>query len=708
MIKIKRLTICAFRSFREEVSIVFPDTGFILIEGQNVDNGGSSGSGKTSIVEAVAYALGYSKLPATELQNRDTELSLQVHLLLQSSGGGQRIEIARGEKNFIQYYDGAGDKIQKITGAKPIAEEIHKIFGLNLDLVEALTYRPQRSFGRFISMTDSEKKEFLTNCLPELADLEQAAEAARAKNEQIVAQIALISDKVAALDAELERHLQNDPAVQLNPTDLAPIQVQIDQAKVTVDAAHTAYSNAQEALSDATYGTNADRARISTQINLRTESDLKRIETLKELSKTNILALLDVYSTLSIQIKAAEDAKSSLVMKFRSEIAAHQTTYNSLMAVSAKKSSVESSVEKLAKEIESLQNNLCPTCERVWLEGTQKLEALTAEKTALEQKLVLVSKAGVRAAALGRTIDDLEEQAASVSEVEIWALRAQEPAAINAIAEAKAQLKAHDVEGAKVQQDAAAQIKLECAHLDTKLTELGGKRDTLHVEYKSKERELADLNAQLRAAANNNADIQLQIQRYQKTVNEVRGILETEKNSLAPLRAEAAMEASVHLALGRQGYMGSIFDEILAEISNEVSDVLVKVPNVSSISLRFSSEYETKKGTTKRSIVPVITKDGLDAPLSTLSGGQQAAVELAVDLAIGAVVSRRTGRTPGWLILDEALVGLDLPAEEACLHVLKRYTPDRLIVVIDHATEVRELFDTKIQVVMQKGVSSVA
>jgi DNA repair exonuclease SbcCD ATPase subunit len=215
------------------------------------------------------------------------------------------------------------------------------------------------------------------------------------------------------------------------------------------------------------------------------------------------------------------------------------------------------------------------------------------------------------------------------------------------------------------------------------------------------------LRDKLESAIRYNTNIETQLALHRETVGRVLAMLETERKTLVDLQAAIALELSVHQALGRQGYLGSIFDEILAEISTEVTDVLGNVPNVSGVTLRFDSTHETRKGATKRSIVPVVTKDGLEATFSSLSGGQQSSVELAVDLAIGNVIGRRTGRTPGWLILDESFDGLDVQAKEGCMAILKRYATNRLVAVIDHASELKELFDQRIQVQLHNGVSTV-
>jgi ABC-type Mn2+/Zn2+ transport system ATPase subunit len=116
----------------------------------------------------------------------------------------------------------------------------------------------------------------------------------------------------------------------------------------------------------------------------------------------------------------------------------------------------------------------------------------------------------------------------------------------------------------------------------------------------------------------------------------------------------------------------------------------------------------TQKGTIRKEIKPIITIGGYEAPLeSGLSGGMYSAVELAVDLAAGRVISQRSGVQPGWLVLDESFDGLDVVSKEACLEVLNRFAQDRLVLVADHMSETKGIFTQRITVTFSKGESTV-
>ena len=158
--------------------------------------------------------------------------------------------------------------------------------------------------------------------------------------------------------------------------------------------------------------------------------------------------------------------------------------------------------------------------------------------------------------------------------------------------------------------------------------------------------------------------------------------------------------------VGPKGFLGSIFDEILVEIEEEANKAIGLVPNTSGVTISFPSEGETKSGTVRTAITPAITVQGAPTSTSSLSGGMETVVELAVDLAVNEVVSRRAGTLPAWLILDESFTGLGATEKEAIMEILARYAADKLVLVVDHGSEFQELFTQTIVVSHSEGRST--
>lgn len=167
--------------------------------------------------------------------------------------------------------------------------------------------------------------------------------------------------------------------------------------------------------------------------------------------------------------------------------------------------------------------------------------------------------------------------------------------------------------------------------------------------------------------------------------------------SIRSIEADNATLVHASTLLGRNGFLSVIFDEVLSEIERRSNELIGQIPNVGRYAIKISSNSVTKSGTVKKAIKTVLFKDGREVSLKTLSGGQACAVELCVDLAVNETIRSRSGTKLGWIVLDEAMDGLDTESKQSALELIKSKI-NGLIIVIDHATEVKEGFETSFEV----------
>jgi len=170
------------------------------------------------------------------------------------------------------------------------------------------------------------------------------------------------------------------------------------------------------------------------------------------------------------------------------------------------------------------------------------------------------------------------------------------------------------------------------------------------------------------------------------------------------LQLEVNLEKDFVSLMGREGFLGLIFEEILQEIAAEANSRLGFLANVNRTSLGFSTE--TDKG--KKQIQTWVDIRGHRSKFEVgLSGGMKTSVQQVVDMAVMTVIGRRTGVTPGWLCLDEVFDGQGRVTKEAALEVLQESAKERLILVIEHDKQLQEVFQKRIEVLFNNGVSSV-
>lgn len=700
-IRLKSVTIGDFRSFLGEHEVSFVPAGLVNLEGINHDTNGSSGSGKSSVAHALAYVFGFCPIPATELTCWDApgksptvKLTFTVDDIL--------VRVSRGKKLSLQI-----DGVEFDGSAKQKEEELTRLVGLSPEMLATLTYRGQRKPGLFLDMTDSEKKEFLTQVLG-LERFEKAADAAAKRMSDLQMQAVGLGATVASLEEE-RASLPEDRTAEIE-AEVADIEYKIDGADYDASELRTQIANIRSGINQKimeVVGDLPDRLEIARR-------NLKEVHDSSVSVVFSTSAELERLNELFRQCRERLTRAESDDKKRETDLAmARRKRAQEISELNAKATSAPLLLSsKTDKEVQLvvLRSRVCPTCERAWDEGDQEEKKLVQDLAVIDGRLEQISVALERAAVLEAEMDvfpifepspgvgKLREMVTGI-QVKIGAEKVQISANNKAAEVSKnaqyaasaAILTELELEGARLTSDVVNQSHKEIEALDL--------RARAEESIKSQElRELGLVRAQL-AQAQADAARAAALDR----------MIALKKSEHEKLTATAMAERDFAAVVGREGFLGSIFDEILAEITEETNRVLGAVANTRHVTLQFKSENVTQKGVVKKEIKPLVCVSGRDAPLrSGLSGGMFSTVELAVDLAVGEVISRRSGTSPGWLVLDETFDGLDPVSKESCLEILQEYAQDRLVLVVDHMSETKGFFTKKMVVEYKAGESRFA
>ena len=195
--KIISVKICNILSI-EDAYVTFDDTGLVLVQGWNHDTGRANGAGKTAIFNAIAFAL-YDKLPrkitATEILRRGCK-SGYVEVLVEI--GGDQYMVRRSRPKGVSFSKGG-------TTLDITQEGFEQILRLNYNQFIITMYAAQESSNRFLSINDTEKKQFLLQLL-NLEDFKTCKTVTDIKIDQFDKQMSAFDTKIEAIDSKLEAY----------------------------------------------------------------------------------------------------------------------------------------------------------------------------------------------------------------------------------------------------------------------------------------------------------------------------------------------------------------------------------------------------------------------------------------------------------------------------------------------------------------------
>lgn len=610
-ITLSRLTLKNFRSFEDEHELVFDGTGLYLVRGFNHDSRGESGSGKSTIFLAIAYVLDYSPYSATELRTWLNDEPFYVELELATDKGPAVIH--RGDKLWLKYEG------KKITSAKAVSEKLDEICGMNKKLREAITYRKQRTFGLFLSKTDSQKKEFLVELL-RLHWLEDAIEEA--------------VKKVSITTKAVEAHV---PMVELRK------QI-VDEAKARVPDE----------------GAAIDTSSLEEEI----KYDVIALKSLSD-HRAVIKNELDTYKNTPFEYDTSLiDRQCNLLSSCRTRVA--RMGQPEMLIQRAQRE-----IFRLHAEVHKLFDDKCPRCDRQWDKAQDEMERNHQEIQRQEVKLKEAEDANEKLKVMKEMESVMTKQLDELQEM----MRAAERAHLQ-------------------------QITLLSMKKSDSLMHKEGELNTFAYELSMKKMKLDSIRQQAETSA-----------KMRKQALD--GVAAAESNLIQIALRHNELVAAQKLEMDylgmMRGFLGQIFGEILQEISQETNRIIANLPNAAKVTLQFETDRETQDGKIRNEITPVAYFGGRSWPLeSGASGGMFTSIELAVDLAVGNVIARRTGVELGWMILDEAFAnGSDKVTKEGCLEILKQYSADKLIIVVEHASEFKEMFSRVIEVDYQNERSRI-
>jgi DNA repair exonuclease SbcCD ATPase subunit len=682
-VELKRVQISGFRSFRDSAEIVFDNSGIVCLQGRDIRTGGSNGSGKSSIFEAVYWIIGANKLPATELKNYQ---SLAMSGTLDLAVDGKLWSITRTSTKLSLTIDGVA-----VQGMKSELEsQIEKALGGNLEIFEALSYKRQMDLGKFFYMEDSKLKSFLSQCIPELDKLETVSGEAGKKASQIENEIAVKTAAFNALKAQLDTFPEiSQSNIEALESELGLLRSNLGAKKGT-DPLSLMSKEDTETLAGLTDKLKVLTTYVSPVDLENTPEVIAKIENLEK-KKEELVSNLDIG-----RFKESCSAIDSQISVLEATIRQMQDKEREMALKAQDLTSTIQKIKTLSDAVSHLAQQKCPTCLQNWSQAAAKLEQLRTERGGLMEYSVSLDTEL-------KSAPNYKELKSKVNE-DVSGLRLQKESITADYNRKKADVEKIDLELSSVRSASkqAARSAQEKVALEIKIA--NGQIDTIRQKYESQiQLELSDLRSTEKAIESQIASARNEISRRAK----LEGSIHVANSEIAELAKQRDLESNISKILGRQGVLGLFFDDLISEIESEANTILSDIPNTSDISISISSASTTQSGTTKTKITTTITKSGHNISFRSLSGGQRATLSLAADLAMMNAINKRTNVRSGWIALDEAMDGMDIASKEAAVGAIRRYASGELVLMIDHATEIKELFDDIVNVEFDGATSRI-
>lgn len=664
MLKLKNYSFSGIGRFvqKQHIDLETRDN-LIQIDGENTNTGGSSGAGKSTTVEALAYLLGISEIPSTQLQSRITKSGVWV----QGEFEGD-ITITRSKKDGLTIETPEGT----VSGNSKLAEEkLDEITGLNRKLLKTMCYKRQKQGGFFLNLTPKDSHDFLVECLDlgllkkKTDDLsEKLKDKYKPRKIQLESEIGILSGNLEQFKTILSE--KTEPQ--------APVLENTDEMNLKISA-----------LEQQLHGENVKYKEMLTNIGPKpTEPALPTFE-----KETQLQAAKSV--ELELKQKIAENRNNKQAEIDRTTSAINQLE-SKIKTIESNKSKIyiikENYLPDLEKEMVHIKEGNCPTCLRSWEVSQEKLAKVEGKIAGYKKELEELSA-------------DLNKQPEYETMLE----------------------KARDILGNKKAQEINVEEEKQLSSLQEDIRKLQNEKDNIvsvvkqqylevfnkwneqfqfiESEYKKKEN---DTMTQIRGLKSDIEKVALQkkayedsIATYKRDVESITKKLHESQESLIK-KSQERDETDKNIILSEEGirliknFTLQKFQDTLDYIGQRATEIINQIPNMANAVIFFENAKENKNGNIKNEVNAVINLEGdSEVPIKTLSGGERTSADFAIDLAVGEMIESMTKKGVNFLIIDEGFDGLDSVSKIQCLEILKTLNTEKKILMVDHSSEVKEM-----------------
>jgi DNA repair exonuclease SbcCD ATPase subunit len=676
MLYLNKLSVQGLRSIRETQEIDIKGLKkSTRIAGINHDTGGESGAGKTTVVESLDYLFGVSKIPGTVLKNRGYKEAMNVAGFFKDEKDND-IVITRNSKN--------GPTIcingEKVEGSSSIVEEkIDELIEIPRDIFRQMYHKKQKERGFFLQLTPKKSYEFLTKACG-LNPWQEKIETIDVRISKINKALESANYEIGLDEENLKEAIEQyksltkpeQPELLANPEDL------IQEVKSLENNLEILIKEREEELSkhkppQATDGVDIE---VFAEIEHKIDQYNKQYQELVNENKKNL-------NVLAIGINQLKEELTDKKLA--------QTEYARL----------KQDMTKRVAELKMLAGDDCPTCNQPWT-SPEKKQIIEEKKISLREDKIKLETLRVSSKGIEETQQKISELSVSYKELD---KEVENPYKLD-IEKLKAEYK-------KVQEKSSKAGEI----YKKKYAEYSVVVDKIKNSYSEKANLLKE-----KIQANQNVlskdkmlrdNYEQSIAKYETDKKLLKNKAHTRKERLDEKKKKIEnetreLDVAYEAKRAIKNYCMKIFQETLDTIAYNASQTLNSIPNVQGATVRFESFKEQKNGKTKDEITAFLNfgpDENVD--IKSFSGGEETAIELAIDLAVIDVLEDKFNKGINVFVMDEPFNGMDKISVQECLEMIKNADTNKKLILIDHSSEVKEMIPDTIMVEKQNYVTRI-
>lgn len=703
----------------EEIELPLANLGLTLIEGENRDQGGSNGAGKSTIIDALRWCLfgtlgrdlkgdDVVRLDADKKPVKNTRVVVDLEV------DNSRVRVVRHRKHsqygnkLLLYVD---DKEITMGGDKETQEKLEKLIQIDGDSFVNAVMFPQGAAG-FPSLSDAQQKEIFDKLLG-LQRFSDAQERVKAKHKRVQASLLSVRAIRVGKYQQIEQLKSHIESLQTSQGNFANQKQQKIQSLTANLAAHEGCSPPRDNTIDAQIAqirqSVTDLRLNEKYANLQEQQrKFSEVEKLHVATRSRLDTLRSQVAAAGPQPKVPDQDVTSLATR--------------IADLSAEKSGISGSL-KVARDrlavIDTTRKNrdAATTCRTCGQELSQEAKdrmfgALSTEEETLRGE---VDRLSTRFMEVQTLVQHLSQNlAAANAEVAAYTRWQSLASAASQIPETEIALGklSNDVSAAKFEEQAAAEIyRIDYG----KASEAAVVVDRLSKQKQTEEHAFAVWNSTLSTLRN-------QLHQAQQEQSPYEALIQKAQKDLFAAEASVKLSEIVERTLGEQsqylefwangfgnsGVKSLLLDTVAPYLSFQASTYMEAITGGTG-RIEFSTQTRLRTGEFR-------DKFGVEASYAFggnkyggVSGGEKRRVDLCCLLALGDLAASRSFLPIAMKFFDEPFENLDGPGAEQVVMLLKNYVADKYktVLIVTHDENLKALIPNRLTVIKEGGISRI-